>query len=187
MATVEIQELPRKDGFPIGQYRLRYSTITVTMFDAEIVDGVTVAPISGRTLQRLRSAYGCECIIEPWDDETRELIAVHLESVGQGARATALRAGGDASVVPAALPPELPVPAAPPPVAERATRAGASVRPVDRTDSIDGVEPMIDQDVDHITDLNVLRSIATALGVDVDGHWKASRLRVEIRRARDAR
>ena len=88
---IDIQELPRKDGFPVGMYRLRYSTVTMTTFDAKMVDGVTVDPISGRTLLRLRMAYGCQCVIEPADEETLELVIKHLEDTGRNARAAELR------------------------------------------------------------------------------------------------
>lgn len=181
MVAVSIDELPRQDGFPIGRYRLRYSTVTVTMFDAAIVNGVTIVPITGRTLARLQAAYGSDCTIEPWDEETQELVAKHLEATGKAERAAEVRgeasrarAHPDYSVRPGLHRPETPLPS-------RAAHEAPA------TESVSSVEPLIDHDVDHISDLNVLRSMAAALGVDVDERWKQPRLRLEIRRAREGR
>src|SRR4051812_40849011 len=69
---------------------LRYSTITVAYHDAKFVDGVTVEPITGKTMQRMRMAYGPECCIEPADEETFLMIVEHLQSIGKTERAAEL-------------------------------------------------------------------------------------------------
>jgi hypothetical protein len=184
MVTVTIDELPRQDGFPIGRYRVRYSTVTVTMFDCALVDGVTPEPVTGRTLTRLHQTYGSDCTIEPWDSETAELVGRYLEESGKGHRASQVR--GEVPVprphqeaIRPGLRRQEPPSSAPSPTVTAAAHRHA-VRPVG------AVEPVIDHDVDMISDLNVLRSIAASLGVEVDERWKQPRLRLEIHKARDA-
>ncbi len=48
---------------------------------------------------------------------------------------------------------------------------------------MESTEPIIDQDLFGIKDLNVLRAIATSFGIDPDGQT-AALLRVEIHKAR---
>src|SRR3954471_11022986 len=183
MVTVSIDELPREDGFPIGRYRLRYSTVTVTMWDAKLVEGVTVEPITGRTLARLHAAYGSDCTIEPWDDETRDLVASHLVARGHAARAARVR-GNPPEIPSASAAPPLRVSAAPPPP-PRPPPSPALRGPVTHVEPVDPIDPLVDHDVDEISDLNVLRAMAFGIGIEVDERWKAPRLRVEIRKARE--
>jgi hypothetical protein len=185
MVTVTIDELPRQDGFPIGYYRLRYSTVTVTMWDAKLVDGVTVEPISGRTLARLHAAYGSECMIEPWDEETRELVADHLAATGHAARAAHVR-GNPPEVPPPPAPALHRAPApAPAPSSPPAPPPQSAFREI-HVEPVEAALPLIDHDVDEISDLNVLRAMASSMGVEVDDRWRAPRLRLEIRKARES-
>lgn len=176
---IDIEELPRAHGFPVGQYILRYSTINTSYHDAQFVNGVTNPPISGRTLQRLRMAYGSECVIEPADAETRQMVIDHLESIGRPARAAELR--GDA---PPATPPAEPTPEplveTPPPTDEEPP-SGPELE-----EAVETAEPIIDQEIDRIVDVPVLQSIAAGLNITVDETWKVKRLRYEIRKAREA-
>jgi hypothetical protein len=80
---------------------------------------------------------------------------------------------GDAEAVPAPEPPA-PAPAPEPP---RVAEAPSAVAPPQVP------APSVD-DLDAIDDVDVLRALAASLYLDVDGRWKASRLRAEIRAAR---
>ncbi len=90
LPTVDIADIPHEHGLPLGRYRLRYSGLNATTPGAQFVDGVTQEPVTGRYVQRLRMAFGTDCTIEPWDEDTLIAIAAHLESIGKKQRAAAL-------------------------------------------------------------------------------------------------
>ena len=156
---VDITRLPREHGFPIGQYHLSYSTISVTMPGAQFVDGKTVEPITGRVLQRLRMAYGVTCIIETADAETEKLVREYWESIGHAPQGEQVEATGP-------------------------TEPTRSPAPAPQAEPVEPQEPVIDDDIDEIDNEDILVAIATGLGLETEGVGMPE-LRLNIRKARE--
>lgn len=90
--NLQLSELPRKAGLPDGKYRFRYSELSVKLPGCHLVNGVSVEPVTGRALVRVRGAYGPQSVIEPWDEETALAVVDHLESRNMTERASQLMA-----------------------------------------------------------------------------------------------
>ena len=82
--TLTHEDLPRKDGVPVGAYHLQHklSDFAKSGFGFSFANGRTVEPITGRSLLRILYASGSDFTVEPADEDTARAIWRFLSERG---------------------------------------------------------------------------------------------------------
>ena len=186
---VDLSELPRKNGFPSGNYRFRSAGLNTKVPGATFVNGVCQQPVTGRVLVRLRGAYGSRSIIEPWDDDTALAVLTFVGERDRTARLAQLEAelelhGGPLEPLEGESSPALkPEPAKKrKPRKKKAPAAPESAAQGEPEDAVPSAEPIIDDDIDT-QPADVLVAIASGMGLETED-VPLPQLRLSIRKAR---
>lgn len=88
---LKLSDLPKRDGIPVGQYRLRRARVSESYPGVNYKHGVSVRPVKGRAIVVQRAAFGDGLVIEPWDAATAELVLELAERKGRPATAARVR------------------------------------------------------------------------------------------------
>src|SRR5690606_17268849 len=84
-SMLKLSDLPKRDGIPVGQYRLRRARVTESYPGVTYKHGVSVRPVTGRAIVVQHGAFGDGLVIEPWDAATAELVLELAERKGRAA------------------------------------------------------------------------------------------------------
>jgi hypothetical protein len=154
---VTLRQIPRDDsGVVKGQFRLRHRNPAFAEALGPVVfrKGVTVAPVTGVTLERTVAMIGHDLDIEPWPVEPARVAALPNDVRVEAPRHPA-------------------APPAPPSAAAVVESAGGC-EPAHEAESAD------DEDGDLPEDREGLVAIAAARGVKIESSWGRKRIRRAI-------